>query len=772
MIQKYEKIFLILCLTFILIFNTISASAAKYAPPYDEIDGCRLEDNMPQIFSFDTADKILVASCDFNTSYNSGSLNGGSMSNWSSSEGVIKIEKNQASNPRSFALGYSPAENFEEGDIYAFTCRIKTESLAGGAPRNILSLYGNQGYIDQTHGYDGKSEVTGTNEWYTMTQVMKIPEGVTSMSLEAYLAAGVTGTVYFDDFELYKLGLDPFETVLVSPNYKGLIYGDGYSDIVVDTVVSADGEFYDLNNMYLDVKLTDGYDIIYESVAESITEKMNFGFSSYGLEVGDYYLEVILRDKSSDAVISQKEHTIRKRDDSYRPLAYVDGNGHYIKHGDKRFISRIYNHSGVTGSDNYLSVAQEAKAMGIDTVSNYGMWWFLSNPIEDTLSYLRSNSMTTHICLSSYWFSDRSGNKGTSLIQNQSDILPLFTQIANDYKNEPALEGYYVFDEPDPLIVGEEIRWNNEILAEADIDHPTFGVADKSFDTYGTYAKMTDILGIDPYPVTGNTDENGVSTDDIAVVGRSVREIKKNFTNRPVYYVMQGFHYENRGDLRSPNYNELRNMAWQAICEGAEGLDWYAYPEMTADENKDIDTWKTEVSTLMSEIEDYEDIIMSDEPAPLYTVSGGGDWLNLTLRRYNGKTYIFAVNNTYTAKSATVNIAGIGDTDLSFEPLEVVIRELEQDAYLSPKAELISMGFGNGTEIFETSAGERVLYVSEDSGVINYTARISDNATLEIGGRQIPLTGKITVRNADSFTVTVRAENGYTLKRYDYRVEK
>lgn len=770
-----KKILVSLCVSCILMLNTLGANALKYTPPYNKVETGRLAENMPAPFLLDTVEKTLAASCNFNTSSFSESLvMSQGESYWSEAEGAVKINKTQSDAPVSYILKYASPSGFQKGEVYAFSCKIKTDSVSGDAPRNIIAAWGEAGWINETHGYDGKKDISGTNDWYTMTQMFVIPNGTTYLNLQGYLPENMTGTVYFDDFMLYKIVIDPLECVLRSPAYKGLIYGDGYSDIDLDVIISAHRDFCSLENMKLEVFLTDDNDnIIYHSTADNLSEKMNFVYSSYGLEVGDYFLQAVLTDKSTGDIISKKERTIRKRDESYRPSAYVDENGHYIKNGNKTFINRIFNHS-TYGGDKYQFVAQEALDMGIETISNYGMWWAEEKSYEDLLSFMRSNSLSTHICLSSYWFSDRSGNGGKSLITKQSDILPLFTQIANDYANEKALEGYYVFDEPDPNLVGEEIRWNNEILAEADINHPTFGIADKSFDNYGIYTKMTDILGIDPYPITGKTDENGVSIDDIARVGRSVRNIKQNFPNRPVYFVMQGFHYENRGDLRSPTYTELRNMAWQAICEGAEGLDWYAYPEMTVDSTKTLAQWKEEVETLLTEVKSYKNVIMSDEAAPLYTTAGGGNWLNISVKRYNGKTYIFAVNNTHSAKSATLNINGIGNIDLNFEPLGVILQEFEQEEFLSPEAELKNIGFSNGTEIFETAEDgqERILFVPNHSGVINYTARISDDAQLVIGGKIMPLKGKITVKNAESFTVKVIAEDGVTSTYKRYRIVK
>ena len=413
-------------------------------------------------------------------------------------------------------------------------------------------------------------------------------------------------------------------------------------------------------------------------------------------------------------------------------------------------------------------MAEKAADAGIKTISHYGMWWASDAPDTAALDYMRANGLQSHICLSSYWFSDRSGNMGTTLIHEQSDILPLFTQIAKDYKNDPILDGYYLFDEPNPIYKGGEIRWNNEIMAQADINHPTYGVADQCYDKYGVYVKMADIVGIDPYPV------NGLDSDDIAAVGRGMKQMKQNFPNRPVYAVLQGFNKAISGwaqATRSPNYQELRNMAWQAICEGAAGLDCYAYPNMKNDPSKDFDTWWNEIKTLYDETGSYQNVLLSDEPAPLYHVEDGGDWLNLLIKRYHGRTYLFAVNNTRQAQSAAVTIQEAGSYPLSFEGLEVKLLTVEQDAYPSPEAKLKSMGFSNGDMIFPVAEGdENILYVPKEQHVINYAAQISDGAQLYIGGVARAAAGKITLWHTDSFTVRVAAADGVNDTEKSYRV--
>jgi len=676
------------CLFITMLLCGTGVSALTYEPPYDTpAVSQHLMEQMPEPFSFDNLTKAEIASCDFDNAASAENLTAVSNQNyWNDEENAVVISKTQTTSPVSFVLRYEPAGGITEGEYYAFSCRIKTVGITGDAPKNILACYntsaGSNKWLNEKANYGEFENVTGDTDWYEMVQYIGAPEGTTALNLQAYLPQKLTGTVYFDDFKLYRVAIDPLESVLRSPAYKGLIYGDGDGDIVLDVLIYESKSFFELESLSLTVQLLDADgSVIYYAEHEQPAEMMNFVFSSRGLANGTYYLKSVLKDKATGAVISEKEQTLCKRSADDYPENYVDENGHYMKNGEKVFFNRIYNYSR-NGNSHYQEAAQFAKDTGIDTVANYGMWWAVGNQYADAFNFMRENNITSHMGFNAYYFSSRAGNEGKLLIEEQTDIPGLFSEVVSDFKNDAVLDGYYIFDEPDPYLVGEEIRWNNQILTELDADHPTFGVADKELDAYGIYTKMTDIIGVDPYPVTGKTDGEGNPTYDISKAGDAVAQIKKSFPNRPVYYVMQGFHYSSRGDLRSPSYTELKNMAWQAICEGAEGLDWYAYPEMINDSTKSAEQWKNEVSTLLSEIKVYEPIILSDEPVPNYSTSAGSDWLNLTLRRYNGKTYLFAVNHSFEAQHTTVSIDDLSPMMLSFAPLEVKQFAFEQEAYL------------------------------------------------------------------------------------------
>ena len=763
------KKFLSLFISFFVLstggYSVDAESSYRFNMPYDEVVNDRLEQSMPAPFSLNTAIyKTLVASNDFNETNSGNNLTNPSISGNNCYEnGTIKIVKTDVESAVQINAKYTG--EIEYGETYAFSCKIKTENLSGGAPRNMIQIYGENGWLRETNGYDGKDKLSGTNDWFEMVQIIQMPENATNVRLAAYLKASVTGTVWFDDFKFYRVAVDPLETIMKRPNYKGLIYGDGESDIELDITIGERTKYFNIENLALNIRLVDANNVCYRfSEAETLSGKMNFVFSSKGLKRGDYYLVTELYDKFSGDVISKKEQTIRKRAQDEKPNTYLDENGSVIRNGKKEFLKRIY-----SGSDN-TNIAQNANDAGVKTIGYYGLWWALKDEARgqstnESLAFLKANNMRAHISLAGYQFGNLTGNEANLFIKQQNDILPFFTQVANEYKNDSILDGYYIFDEPDPITEGEEIRWNNEILSEVDIDHPTYGVASRGYDYYGIYTKMTDILGVDPYPVTGKTDDEGISIDDLSQVGEVVRKTKSNFPNRPVYLVLQGFCYSERGDLRGPTEAELKNMAWQAICEGADGLDWYCYSKN--------EEWTNKLSAVFSDVAPYENMILSDEPAPSYTVNGGGEWLNIVLKRYNGKTYIFAVNNSHIAQNASVDVADANRYNLSFEPLEVKKIELTQENFLSPEAELLSIGFSNGKKTFATSLNdENTLYVDASSGVINYCAKVSENAKLFIGDKQVALSGKITVRNLDCFTVSVVSEDGNSRIVKKYKVIK
>lgn len=780
--HKMLRIVSSVCLVLYLNLNVCYAAWSDYTPPHESVDSVRAVQNMPQTISIDTIQKkILIAECDFDDGIHESDTLKFKMTTSvdcvSFEDGAIKIIKSSENKITPTQIKFSYDGDLVSGEYYAFSCNIKCEGVANETygPTNLLEAYGLKNgvgdtWLSHSFEFDGHRYESGNTDWYNVCQMLQIPEDTEYLDLSAYVNEGTEGTIYFDDFKLYKIAVDPMESVLVSPSYKGLIYTEGYADINLDVVIE-ENSFYSLSDMELEVKLIDEEDnILRFSNAKVLSKKMNFVFSSHGIPIGTYYLQAVLKNTSTGEVVSFKEHTIRRTDE--HPDTYLNENGNLVRNGETKFFKKIMSYNPRTEGSTYMEVAADAAEAGLDSISQYGMWWLNDkNDISAALEYMRENELQTHLCLAGYWWGNygEKSNMFESFVEKQEDILPFLTKIANDYKNDAVLDGYYLFDEPNPVYDGEEIRWNNEILAEADINHPTYGIADKELGHYGIYTKMSDVLGVDPYPVYGR------ESDDIAKVGRMVKEAKLNFPNRPVYLVLQCFNWgveENNDTVRGPNYAELRNMAWQGICEGAVGLDAFSYTSMTLDTKKNFDEWWDDFTLVYDEVEQYGDVIISEEPSPIYSVSGGGEWLNILVKRFNGQTYVFAVNNTKIAQTAAVNIVGADNIDLNFEPLEVKILTVSQNNYLSPEAELLSFEVSAGDESFPVGYGRNnnVMFIPGDVDNVNYAAKISNGAKLFVNGFERNTVGSIDLDITDEIVVRVVAENGYTSSEHIYKI--
>ncbi|NLB81487.1 MAG: hypothetical protein GX800_07755 [Clostridiaceae bacterium] len=538
---------------------------------------------------------------------------------------------------------------------------------------------------------------------------------------------------------------------------------------------------YDLSKMSFKAQVVNDKDEVFmQAEVPNITQKMSVSFSSDNLKMGDYYIQGILTDQQTGEIVSKKEWKLRKREKDYRPAVYLDEYNRLIKDGNPHFLMQMYNSSA------YDDFVEDVIGTPIKTMSHYGFgWWLNGDKYTEMLKKMRNNGLQIRLTLLTFVYSNLSQKEARELVTEQADIRPLVESIIKKYKDDPVLQGYYLFDEANPIRYGEEIRWLNEICANADIDRPTVGVTDNMY-RYGIFTKSVDIMGVDPYPI------KGTGSDDIAQVGRYVRQIKEDFPNRPVFVVLQGFHWKsNAAYIRPPSEEELRNTMIQAICEGAQGLEWFSYREIKNDTEKPFSQWWREAITLYKEAEMFSPIILSVEPAPHYEVKGGGDWLNITSRRHEGKSYIFTANNIKDYNSAILKVEGAksvkelysGQTykvddegwfEVDFNPLGINVFEIEQDDYLSPEAELLSFGItGNKNSYIVYDNGDEIqLNISNETTMVSYGAKISDKAKLFINGGESELAGEISLDGIEEITVRVVSEDSRFYTERVYRINR
>lgn len=213
------------------------------------------------------------------------------------------------------------------------------------------------------------------------------------------------------------------------------------------------------------------------------------------------------------------------------------------------------------------------------------------------------------------------------------------------FMDHPALLSWYIADEPDghriPPAYLEEIY---KTVKETDPWHPVTIVFMTPFTKSKDYAGATDIVMADPYPVP---------VYPVAMAGNATRMLKKEFEYRkPVWIVPQAFgggeHW-----LREPTIQEIRSMTWQAIAEGATGIQYFireglnAFPKSTA-------TWN-ECGRMAIEVNTIVPWLFSDEES--IPVSSSSSDIIVTSRMYRGQLVIISVNKTAFPRPIQISIS-------------------------------------------------------------------------------------------------------------------
>ena len=183
-------------------------------------------------------------------------------------------------------------------------------------------------------------------------------------------------------------------------------------------------------------------------------------------------------------------------------------------------------------------------------------------------------------------------------------------------KDHPATLCYYVNDEVG-LQEADELTHRYEQVRGIDPNHPTWAVLFQ-YDEFRGYMPTSDILGSDPYP-TG--------TNEFGKCYRWVRtQCDQVFDSRPQWQAVQVHDHgayslsdEAKAAATSvPTLGEIRNMTWQILAAGAEGVFFYSHFDL-----KRMD-WKTpfsesfgRVCTVARELKGLERFFLSESPAPV-----------------------------------------------------------------------------------------------------------------------------------------------------------
>ena len=258
-----------------------------------------------------------------------------------------------------------------------------------------------------------------------------------------------------------------------------------------------------------------------------------------------------------------------------------------------------------------------------------------SMPAPDEIDFAYANGLMAMVSLKDAFAGSPHCPKE---IASESDEERFVADAVAKFKDKPGLLAWYVNDEAD---IGKATRLSarRNLLERLDPDHPTWGVIYQIEDARG-YVRTADVHGSDPYPIPG--DIGKCLSDSIAMnVG--------SMGTRAVWQVPQIFdwcmyHKPPRPDERAPTEDEMRNMSWQSIAGGANGLVYYSYHCLWAMRAKDpFEKRWAECCKVADEIRRLFPILLSD-PATLRFSRGVPEKLGWRAWSYEGDAYVLFVN--------------------------------------------------------------------------------------------------------------------------------
>ncbi|GBG07379.1 hypothetical protein PAT3040_01929, partial [Paenibacillus agaridevorans] len=234
----------------------------------------------------------------------------------------------------------------------------------------------------------------------------------------------------------------------------------------------------------------------------------------------------------------------------------------------------------------------------------------------------------------------------------------------------------------------------------------------------------SDLFGLDFYPL------HGQPADDLSIIGNMQKTMTDSLGKMGQWPVVQAHNIRNYGTLdalRGPTTEEMRNMTWQYLAEGAKGILFYSLFDLKRDASgASYESLLENTKQVAKEVELMAPVILSEEAIPAITHSTA-DGLKMMVKSYNDHVYIFAVNNSETAQQVTFtseqfdndavrvwnenrNVTWVdGQFTDTFEPLAVHIYEIGTGAGI---VEPTLAQWANGSELSISQVAQSSVQLS------------------------------------------------------------
>jgi hypothetical protein len=453
---------------------------------------------------------------------------------------------------------------------YRISAEIRTDALAS----SVRGGYGARivlGRRPPARGwYFTKPALHGTHEWTAVYRPhVVIPEGSSGVFSAGLVRRVDSGTAQFRNLSVQRETEPPLQTFLLYPNYRGLIFSDSsQTGRIAVKVVPPSGST--MAKLRVAIELRDSHGKLLSNHTYSPPADGSFvaAIDMASLPLGSYRLRGVLEEPAGKHLFAQSSYTVVKVSKDVRASmkAWIDPANIVHIGGKPRFVIGIYDTTGFSFRPRAYRnrLAQIAQAP-INMIINY----FLTNCQPDAII-----AYTTAMEEFGMVFLPTVNNFYTGLRAFPTHIAAYFgtsnqDQLIGDYVSaltgDRGAIGYYTCDE---CTIDRQpgVFHQYNLIKQHDPGSVTFMVVNPAQIQY--WRDSSDVFGVDPYPI-------GIPRP-MSIVGDATREAIKTVDNsRPVWTVIQFFRRTSVSHF--PTQQELHDMSWTAIAEGAKGVFYWSY---------------------------------------------------------------------------------------------------------------------------------------------------------------------------------------------------
>ena len=523
--------------------------------------------------------------------------------------------------------------------LYTISAEIKTQTnitvskRLGGTQIKLLAVPAKKWAMTKV--------LVGTNDW---SPVMKAHAGVADGSVGTFSANTVgpmAGTSWFRKLFLGREIPPPLQTYLLYPNFRGMMFSDQnqVARVAVDVKPPADTKMAQLQ---VAIELTDssGKVLSTDRISPPADGSTVATVDMANLPLGQYRLQGYLEGPGGKKIFTTSSYTIVKAsgESRARMKAWIDPDNIIHMGGRPRFVIGLYDTTGFGLKPEFYAPRLTAIAKApINLMINYYIANGRADVIHPYTQAMEPFGIFYLATVSAFFPEMRAYPKWAAAGNVGADDV--MTQYAKGLADDSRVVGYYTCDE---CAAERQPRTFHQYSLIKKYDPGSIAFAVENFpNEYQFWRDTVDVLGVDPYVLGTHFPES--------YVGDATRNVIGAVHNaRPVWTVIQFFWLNWTSHF--PTEQELHDMSWMAITEGARGVFYWSYGLRGLDWGKRDPVLRQqrydELVNVTKGISALEPVLLAPDSRVLSSSSASGTIITKEKSMRDGSRYLISYNHS------------------------------------------------------------------------------------------------------------------------------